>query len=85
MDEAEAAFKTAKGIKDLDIVNNNLGAVALKNGDVEAAKEAFTASLGAGSKVNYNLGIVNIIEGDYESAVNYFGVSLPTMLPLPCI
>lgn len=72
-DEAEAAFKTAKGIKDNDIVNNNLGAVALKKGDIDAAKEAFTASLGAGSKVNYNLGIVNIIEGNYEAAVNYFG------------
>ena len=73
MDEAAAAFKTAKGLKDLDIINNNLGAVALKKGEVEAAKEAFTASLGAGPKVNYNLGIVNIIEGDYKSAVNYFG------------
>ncbi len=73
LDEAEAEFKTAKGIKDHDIVNNNLGAVALKKGDIEAAKEAFTASLGAGSKVNYNLGIVNIIEGDYEAAMNYFG------------
>jgi len=71
--EAEAAFKTAKGLKDHDNVNNNLGAVALSNDDVAGAKEAFTASLGAGEKVNYNLGIVNIIEGEYESAVNYFG------------
>ncbi|MEN8230397.1 MAG: tetratricopeptide repeat protein [Bacteroidota bacterium] len=73
LDKAAAEFKTAKGIKDLDIVNNNLGAVALKKGEVDAAKEAFTASLGAGPKVNYNLGIVNIIEGDYQSALNYFG------------
>ena len=73
VDEAEAAFKTAKGIKDLDIINNNLGAVALKKGEIAAAKEAFTASLAAGPNVNYNLGIVNIIEGDYESALNYFG------------
>jgi len=71
--EAEAAFKTAKGLKDHDNVNNNLGAVALSNDDVAGAKEAFTASLGAGEKVNYNLGIVNIIEGEYESAINYFG------------
>ena len=72
-DEAQAALEDAKELRDHDIVNNNLGAVALVNGDVEAAKEAFTASLGAGDKVNYNLGIVNIIEGDYEAAVNYFG------------
>jgi tetratricopeptide (TPR) repeat protein len=73
VDAAEAAFKAAKKLKDHDIVNNNLGACALANGDVAAAKELFTASLGAGEKVNYNLGIVNIIEGDYEAAVNYFG------------
>ncbi len=73
MDQAEAAFKDAKALKDHDIINNNLGAIALKKGEVAAAKEAFTASLGAGEKVNYNLGIVNIIEGNYDAAVNYFG------------
>jgi len=72
-DEAEAAFDAAKALKDHDNINNNLGAVALKKDDVAGAKEAFTASLGAGEKVNYNLGIVNIIEGDYQSAINYFG------------
>ena len=73
VDEAAAAFDAAKALKDNDNVNNNLGAVALNKDDVEGAKEAFTASLGAGEKVNYNLGIVNLIEGDYESAINYFG------------
>ncbi len=74
-EEATAAFEAAKALKDHDNINNNLGAVALKDGDVDAAKEAFTASLGAGDKVNYNLGIVNIIEGDYQAAINYFGSS----------
>jgi len=73
LDEAKAAFNAAKAIRDHDIINNNLGAVALQNGDVEAAKEAFTASMGAGPSVNYNLGIVSIKEGEYEAAVNYFG------------
>ena len=73
LEEAAASFKAAKAIKDHDIINNNLGAVALKNGDVAAAKEAFTASMGAGAKVNYNLGIVSIKEGEYETALNYFG------------
>jgi tetratricopeptide (TPR) repeat protein len=73
MDDAEAAFKAAKALKDHDIINNNLGAIALKKGEVSAAKEAFTASLGAGEKVNYNLGIINVIEGNYDAAVNYFG------------
>ncbi|MEN8155391.1 MAG: hypothetical protein ABFS10_00450 [Bacteroidota bacterium] len=73
VEEAAASFNTAKGLKDHDNINNNLGAVALSNDDVAGAKEAFTASLGAGEDANYNLGIVNVIEGDYESASNYFG------------
>ena len=73
IDQAEASFKAAKAIRDHDIINNNLGAIALKKGDVAAAKEAFTASMGAGSDVNYNLGIVSIKEGEYGAAVNYFG------------
>jgi tetratricopeptide (TPR) repeat protein len=72
-DKATVAFDAAKALKDHDNINNNLGAVALKNDDVAGAKEAFTASLGAGEEVNYNLGIVNVIEGDYKSAINYFG------------
>jgi Flp pilus assembly protein TadD len=73
LDGAASAFNAAKALKDHDIVNNNLGVIALKNGDVAAAKEAFTASMGAGSSVNYNLGIVSIKEGEYETAINYFG------------
>jgi tetratricopeptide (TPR) repeat protein len=73
LEGAASSFAAAKQIKDHDIINNNLGAVALKNNDVAGAKEAFTASLGAGSDVNYNLGIVGIKEGDYNSAANYFG------------
>jgi Tfp pilus assembly protein PilF len=73
LEGAAASLAAAKQIKDHDIVNNNLGAVALKNGEVADAKEAFTASMGAGSDVNYNLGIVGIKEGDYKAASNYFG------------
>jgi tetratricopeptide (TPR) repeat protein len=75
--QAETSFQKAKSIRDHDIVNNNLGAIALKKGEVASAKEAFTASLGAGEKVSYNLGIINIIEGNYDAAVNYFG-SIPS-------
>ncbi len=72
-DAAESSFMAAKEIKDHDIINNNLGAVALVKEDVEKASELFTSSLGAGKEVNYNLGIVNIIDGDYNKALNYFG------------
>jgi tetratricopeptide (TPR) repeat protein len=73
LEGAAASFAAAKQIRDHDIINNNQGAVALKNGDVSGAKETFTASMGAGPDVNYNLGIVGVKEGDYETAANYFG------------
>jgi tetratricopeptide (TPR) repeat protein len=71
--EAKDAFKKSKELNDNDIVNNNLGAVALKNDNLAKAEELFIASMGAGDVVNYNLGIVNVIKGDYDAAVNYFG------------
>jgi len=54
-------------------VNNGLGCVALMMGEVDAAEELFTASMGAGEVVNYNLGIIKVMKGDYEAAANYFG------------
>jgi hypothetical protein len=72
-DAAEKALEKAKAMKENDIVNNNLGAVALLKGDVEKAEELFTASMGAGAVVNYNLGIINVIKGDYDKAASYFG------------
>ena len=73
LEDAAASFESAKSIKEHDIILNNLGAIALKAGLVEEAKELFTASMGAGTDVNYNLGIISIMEGEYETAVNYFG------------
>ena len=55
------------------VVQNNLGAVALKNGDLKQAEIYFGAATGAGDEVNYNKGIVAIKSGDYAAAVNYFG------------
>jgi Flp pilus assembly protein TadD len=72
-DAAEASFLAAKEMKDNDVVNNNLGAVALVKNDIEKAKELFTSALGAGADVNYNLGIISVIEGEYDKALNYFG------------
>ena len=73
VENAKAAFESAKAMSDNDVVNNNLGVCALMMDDVETAKQLFTSSMGAGDAVNYNLGIVNVIEGDYEAAANYFG------------
>ncbi len=71
--EAKAAFQQAQAIKDIDIVKNNLGAVALAEGDMATAEKLFTSAMGAGDVVNYNLGIIKIKQGDYTAAVNYFG------------
>ena len=73
LDGAKQAFEAAKGIKDHNIVKNNLGVVAMKEGDIETAQNLFTSAMGAGSEVNYNLGIIKIVEGDYEAAKSYFG------------
>ena len=73
VDAAKSAFEAAQKLNNTDVVKNNLGAVALKQGDTAKAEELFTQAMGAGDVVNYNLGIVNIMKGNYEAAVNYFG------------
>ena len=72
-DAAQASFDKAKEMQSNDVVNNNLGCVALMKGDLAKAQELFTASMGAGAVVNYNLGIIKVIQGDYDAAANYFG------------
>ena len=71
--EAKTAFEEAQALKDNDVVKNNLGAVALVEGDLATAEDLFTAAMGAGDIVNYNLGIIKIKQADYAEAVNYFG------------
>ncbi|MBN2487328.1 MAG: hypothetical protein JXB34_15235 [Bacteroidales bacterium] len=72
-DEAKAAFEKAKAVKENDVVKNNLGVIALMEGDAAKAEELFTAAMSAGEAVNYNLGIIKIQNADYAAAVNYFG------------
>jgi Flp pilus assembly protein TadD len=71
--EAKTAFEKSKSIKETDVVKNNLGVIALLEGDAAKAEELFTASISAGEAVNYNLGIIKIQKADYVAAVNYFG------------
>ena len=71
---AQANFNKANSMSaNNPVVQNNLGAVALKNGDLKQAEIYFGAATGAGDEVNYNKGIVAIKSGDYAAAVNYFG------------
>lgn len=73
VDNAEGAFADAGELQENDVLKNNLGVIALHQGNIEEAKEYFTSATGAGENVNYNLGIIAIMEGNYEAAVNYFG------------
>jgi len=73
LDEAKAAFQEAQAIQDNDAVKNNLGAVALAEGDLAAAEKLFNSTSGGGDVVNYNLGIIKIKQGNYSAAVSYFG------------
>ncbi len=71
--DAKSAFEAAQKIKENEIVKNNLGVIALLEGDLKKAEDLFTAAMSAGEVVSYNLGIIKIIQGKYSDAINYFG------------
>jgi len=71
--EAKAAFEKAKALKDDEISKNNLGAVALAEGDLATAENLLSAGMDTSNATSYNLGIIKIKQGDYAAAVNYFG------------
>ncbi|MCD4770172.1 MAG: tetratricopeptide repeat protein [Bacteroidales bacterium] len=73
IDEAKAAFEKAQAIKNNDVVKNNLGYVALLQGDCEKAEEYFTSLTTSTKESNSGLGIIAIKKGEYDKAVNYFG------------
>ena len=73
LDAAKVALEKANELKEGNpIVTNNLGVIALREGDKEAAEEYFVEATDAGTAVDYNLGIIKIMDGEYEAAVNYF-------------
>ncbi len=71
--DAKPLFEKAETLKNNEpIIKNNLGAIALYEGNLAKAEEYFGAAAGAGPEVNYNQGIVNLKKGDYSKAVQYF-------------
>jgi tetratricopeptide (TPR) repeat protein len=72
---AKKAFEAAKAIKDHNIVKNNLGVIALREGDIDKAEQLFSAASGAGEEVNHNLAAIKIIQGDYDAAKSLLGSS----------
>ncbi len=73
MSDAKEAFQKANEVKAGDaIVTNNLGVIAMLEGDKAGAEKKFIEATDAGNTVDYNLGIIKIIDGEYEAAINYF-------------
>jgi len=76
--EAKAAFEKAKAISNNDVVKNNLGAVALMEGDLDAAEELFTSMTSSTPTSTFGLGTIALVRGEYDKAVNYFGTEAST-------
>lgn len=76
--EAKAAFEKAKAISNNDVVKNNLGAVALVEGDLEGAEELFNSMTSSTPTSKFGLGTIALIRGEYDKAVNYFGTEAST-------
>jgi len=73
---AKSAFEKANSIKGgVAEINNNLGVIALREGDVAKAEEYFGSAAGAGAELDNNLGIIAIHKGEYDNAIRYFGNS----------
>ena len=72
-EEAKPLFEKAETLRNSEpIVKNNLGAIALTEGDVADAEALFGSAAGSGEEVNYNLGIVSLEKAEYDKAVRYF-------------
>lgn len=73
-EEGKKAIEKAASLYDKSgVVLNNLGVIALVDGDFEKAEGLFRSAAGAGKEVDYNMGIVNVKKGNYSQAVSNFG------------
>ncbi len=76
IDDAKVALDKANELSTGNaVINNNLGVIALRNGDIAKAEEYFGAAAGVGTELDNNLGILSIHKGDYDAAMRYFGNS----------
>ncbi|MCW3803999.1 tetratricopeptide repeat protein [Plebeiibacterium marinum] len=76
LDDAKAKLEKAAELSTGNpVINNNLGVIALRKGDLAKAEEYFGAAAGVGAELDNNLGIVSIHKGDYDAAMRYFGNS----------
>lgn len=70
--EAKAKFEKSNNVKDNEFAKNNLGAVAIVEGD-RAKASKLLGQAGSAKEVSYNKGIIDIQNGDYASAVSNLG------------
>ena len=71
--DAKTALNAAAAIEaNNPVVKNNLGCVAMHEGDIDAAQTLFIGATNAGRDVKYNLGIIAIIKDQYPAAFEYF-------------
>jgi len=74
LNDAKESFEKAKSIQSTNsVVMNNLGVVALIEGDFEKAEQYFKSAGGAGKEVNYNLGLCAVKKAEYANAVTLMG------------
>ncbi|HZJ74777.1 MAG TPA: hypothetical protein VFC87_08230, partial [Perlabentimonas sp.] len=70
--EAKNAFNAASSIDPNNAaVKNNLGCIAMHEGDIDKAQSLFVEASNAGPEVKYNLGGIAIVKNQYPAAVEY--------------
>ena len=73
---AKGGLDQASGIvANYATVKNNLGCVAMLEGNLTEAENLFVGATNAGPEVKYNLGIIAIVNNKYPAAVEYLGGS----------
>ncbi|TFH37034.1 MAG: hypothetical protein E4G95_05155 [Bacteroidia bacterium] len=73
IDAAKTAFEKAQALQNNDVVKNNLGFVALVQGDSDKAEEYFSSMSTSTKESRFGLGTIAIQKGEYDKAVNFFG------------
>ena len=74
--EAKTALTAASNIDANNaVVKNNLGCVAMLEGDIDNAQTLFVGASNAGPEVKYNLGSIAIVKNQYPAAVEYLAGS----------
>lgn len=77
MSEAKSKFQKSNNAMENEFAKNNLGAVAIVEGD-RAQATKFLSQAGSAKEVSYNKGIIDIQNGDYGSAVSNLGKMDPS-------